>query len=138
MSGPSGSGKTYLALKFLNHHKIPFIHVHGPEILNKYVGSSEKGVRDIFIRARKIKPCVILFDEFDSLVPKRGSNQSGVTDRIVNQFLTELDGTEDRSGVFIIATTSRPDLMDKAIIRPGRIDNRIELSYPNSAEIKEV
>lgn len=138
MSGPTGSGKTHLALKFLEHHDIRFIHIHGPEILDKYVGSSEKGVRDIFTRARNLKPCVILFDEFDSLVPKRGSNQSGVTDRIVNQFLTELDGTEDRSGVFIIATTSRPDLIDKAIIRPGRIDQRIELSYPKIDEIKEV
>ena len=127
-----------MALKFLEHYNIPFIQIHGPEILDKYVGSSEKGVRDIFTRARNLKPCVILFDEFDSLVPKRGSNQSGVTDRIVNQFLTELDGTEDRTGVFIIATTSRPDLIDKAILRPGRIDQRIELSYPKIDEIKEV
>lgn len=138
MSGPSGSGKTFIAQKFLEHYNIPFIHIHGPEILDKYVGSSERGVRDIFSRARNMKPCVILFDEFDSLVPRRGSNQSGVTDRIVNQFLTELDGTEDRSGVFIIATTSRPDLIDKAIIRPGRIDQKIELGFPKIEEIKEV
>ena len=85
-----------------------------------------------------MKPCVILFDEIDSLVPKRGSNQSGVTDRIVNQFLTELDGTEDRSGVFIIGTTSRPDLIDKAILRPGRIDHKIVLNYPNLDDIKKV
>lgn len=85
-----------------------------------------------------MKPCIIFFDEIDSLVPKRGSNHSGVTDRIVNQFLTELDGTDDRTGVFIIATTSRPDLIDNAIIRPGRIDQKIELGYPNFEEVKKV
>lgn len=136
--GPPGSGKTFLAHKFIEHHKIPCIYVRGPEILDKYVGASERGVRDLFSRARNIKPSVIFFDEIDSLVPKRGSNQSGVTDRIVNQFLTELDGTEDRSGVFIIATTSRPDLIDKAILRPGRIDQKIELNYPRLEEVKEV
>lgn len=127
-----------MAQKFIEHYNIKCISVHGPEILDKYVGSSERGVRDLFSRARDMKPCVIFFDEIDSLVPKRGSNQSGVTDRIVNQFLTELDGTEDRSGIFIIATTSRPDLIDKAILRPGRIDQRIELSYPTLDEIKQV
>lgn len=106
--------------------------------MDKYVGASERGVRDLFSRARNLKPCVIFFDEIDSLVPKRGSNQSGVTDRVVNQFLTELDGTEDRSGVFIIATTSRPDLIDKAIIRPGRIDQNITLTYPSVDELKQV
>ena len=85
-----------------------------------------------------MKPCVLFFDEIDSLVPKRGSNQSGVTDRIVNQFLTELDGTEDRSGVFIVATTSRPDLIDTAILRPGRIDQKIEVSFLDFEEIKQV
>ena len=85
-----------------------------------------------------MKPCVLFFDEIDSLVPKRGSNQSGVTDRIVNQFFTELDGTEDRSGVFIVATTSRPDLIDTAILRPGRIDQKIEVSFLDFEEIKQV
>ena len=106
--------------------------------MDKYVGSSERSVRDLFSRARNLKPCVIFFDEIDSLVPERGSSQSGVTDRIVNQFLTELDGTEDRSGVFIIATTSRPDLIDKAITRPGRIDQRITLTYPSLDELRQV
>lgn len=138
ISGPPGSGKTFLTQKFIEHHNIPCIYVHGPEILDKYVGASERGVRELFSRARNLKPCVIFFDEIDSLVPKRGSNQSGVTDRIVNQFLTELDGTEDRSGVFIIATTSRPDLIDKAIVRPGRIDQSVKLNYPNIDELKQV
>lgn len=123
---------------FLKHYKITSIYVRGPEILDKYVGSSERAVRDLFSRARDLRPCVIFLDEIDSLVPKRGSNQSGVTDRIVNQFLTELDGTENRSGIFIIGTTSRPDLIDKAILRPGRIDQRIELSYPCIDEVKKV
>lgn len=106
--------------------------------MDKYVGASERGVRDLFSRARNIKPCMIVFDEIDSLVPSRGSNQAGVTDRIVNQFLTELDGTEDRSGIFMIGTTSRPDLIDKAILRPGRIDQRIELRHPSAEDVKKV
>ena len=136
--GPTGSGKTFLTQKFIEHYRIPCIFVRGPEILSKYVGSSERGVRDLFSRARNLKPCVIVFDEIDSLVPRRGSNQAGVTDRIVNQFLTELDGTEDRSGIFIIGTTSRIDLIDKAILRPGRIDQHVELKYPEIEEIKQV
>lgn len=106
--------------------------------MDKYVGASERGVRDLFSKARQTRPCLIFFDEIDSLIPMRGSNQSGVTDRIVNQFLTELDGTEDRSGVFIIGTTSRPNIIDKAILRPGRIDQRIDLCFPTSNEIKKV
>ena len=102
------------------------------------MGSSERAVRDLFNRAKAIRPCVLFLDELDSLVPRRGSNQSGVTDRIVNQFLTELDGTGDRSGVFIIATSSRPDLIDPAITRAGRIDLKIELNYPKIQEIKQV
>ena len=136
--GPTGSGKTFLVQKFIEHYNIPCIFVRGPEILNKYVGASERGVRDLFSKARNIKPCVIVFDEIDSLVPKRGSSHAGVTDRIVNQFLTELDGTEDRSGIYIIGTTSRPDLIDRAILRPGRIDQRLELQNPSIEEIKNV
>lgn len=136
--GPSGCGKTFIAESFLKGHGIPFIRVRGPELLDKYVGASEAAVRDVFSRARKQRPCVILFDEFDSLVPQRGSNHSGVTDRIVNQFLTELDGTGDRSGVYVLATTSRPELIDKAILRPGRVDARIEMAFPSHEELREV
>ena len=136
--GPTGSGKTFLAQSFIEHHNIPCIQVRGPEILDKYVGSSERAVRDLFNRARAIRPCVLFLDELDSLVPRRGSNHSGVTDRIVNQFLTELDGTGDQSGVFIIATSSRPDLIDAAITRAGRIDQKIELNYPEIHELRQV
>ena len=107
-------------------------------MLDKYVGASEQAVRNLFIKARAIRPCVLFFDEFDALVPQRGSNHSGVTDRIVNQFLTELDGTADRSGVFVLATSSRPELIDKAILRPGRIDQRIQLSLPSVHELSKV
>ena len=124
--------------KFIEHYSLPCIFIRGPEILSKYVGASERGVRDLFAKARNLKPCVIVFDEIDSLVPKRGSNQAGVTDRIVNQFLTELDGTEDISGIFIIGTTSRLDLIDNAILRPGRMDQHIELKYPTTEEIEQV
>lgn len=127
-----------MAQQFINQYKIPCITVRGPEILDKYVGASERGVRDLFSKARQIRPCLIFFDEIDSLIPMRGSNQSGVTDRIVNQFLTELDGTEDRSGIFVIGTTSRPDVIDKAILRPGRIDQRIDLYFPTTNDIKKV
>lgn len=123
---------------FIKHYGIRSITVRGPEILDKYVGSSEKAVREVFSRARAIRPCVLFFDEIDSLVPRRGSTQSGVTDRIVNQFLTELDGTEDRAGIFIIATTSKPDVIDRALLRPGRIDTNIELFNPTVSEIKQV
>lgn len=136
--GPSGCGKTFISESFLKAHGIPFIRVRGPELLDKYVGASEAAVRDVFARARKQRPCVLFFDEFDSLVPQRGSNHSGVTDRIVNQFLTELDGTGDRSGVYVLATSSRPELIDKAILRPGRVDARIELTFPGHEELREV
>lgn len=119
-------------------HRIPFLACRGPEVLNKYVGSSEQAIRNLFEQARNKRPCVLFFDEFDSLVPQRGSNQSGVTDRIVNQFLTELDGTADRSGVFILACSSRPELIDKAIMRPGRIDYRVEVKLPTCEELIDV
>lgn len=138
LSGPSGSGKSFLAKSFLKAHVIPFIACRGPELLDKYVGASEQAIRSLFDRARQQRPCVLFFDEFDSLVPQRGSNQSGVTDRIVNQFLTELDGTGDRSGVFLLACSSRKDLIDKAIMRPGRIDHCIELKLPTSEELIKV
>lgn len=138
LSGPSGSGKTFLARQFIRQFGIPSIEIRGPELLDKYVGASERAVRDLFSKARRMRPCIIFFDEIDSIVPVRGSNQSGVTDRIVNQFLTELDGTEDRSGIFILATTSRADLIDKALLRPGRIDIQINLELPTENEISSV
>lgn len=136
--GPSGSGKTFVAEAFLRSNRVRHIIVRGPEILDKYVGESEKAVRELFSRARSMRPCVLFFDELDSLTPMRGSGQAGVTDRIVNQFLTEIDGTEDRSGVFILATTSRPDLIDAAIVRPGRIDKHVHMESPHPPDIEKV
>ncbi len=138
MSGPSGSGKSFLAQAFLKAHGIHFLACRGPELLDKYVGASEQAIRGLFEQARQRRPCVLFFDEFDSLVPQRGSNHSGVTDRIVNQFLTELDGTGDRSGVFLLACSSRKDLIDKAIMRPGRMDHCIELKLPTTTDLIKV
>lgn len=107
------------------------ISVKGPELLNKYIGASEQSVRDTFARARAATPCVLFFDEFESIAPKRGGDSTGVTDRVVNQFLCELDGVEARAaGVYILAASSRPDLIDPALLRPGRIDKTIYLPFP--------
>jgi len=132
--GPPGCGKTYVAAAIAKKFNINFISVKGPELLNKYIGASEQNVRELFERAQNQKPSILFFDEFDSLVPKRGSGQSSVTDRIVNQFLCYLDGVEGRDGVFVMAATSRPDLVDVALLRPGRIDKSIYCPFPDIAE----
>ncbi|KAI1049892.1 hypothetical protein LB506_001899 [Fusarium annulatum] len=108
-----------------------FISVKGPEILNKYIGASEKSIRDLFERATASKPCVLFFDEFDSIAPKRGSDSTGVTDRVVNQLLTQMDGVEGLSGVYVLAATSRPDLIDPALLRPGRLDKSLLCDLPH-------
>ena len=104
----------------------------GPEILNKYIGASEKSVRDLFERAESARPCVLFFDEFDSIAPKRGHDSTGVTDRVVNQLLTQMDGAEGLSGVYVLAATSRPDLIDPALLRPGRLDKSLLCDMPNA------
>lgn len=132
--GPPGCGKTLVASALQREFKMNFFSVKGPEILNKYIGASEAAVRDIFERAKKTIPCVVFFDEFDSLAPKRGSGSSGVTDRIVNQLLTYLDGIESREGIFVVGASSRPDLIDSAVLRPGRLDKIILCDFPNKTE----
>lgn len=133
--GPPGCGKTLIAEAITNQTEINSICVRGPELLSKYIGASEGAVRDLFKRAQLAKPCVIFFDEFESLVAKRGSDSTGVTDRVVNQFLTLMDGVEQlTSEVFIIAATSRPDLIDPAILRPGRIDKHIYCPIPDEKD----
>ncbi|KAN0024051.1 hypothetical protein ACTFIV_008444 [Dictyostelium citrinum] len=132
--GPTGCGKTLLASAIAGECGLNFISVKGPELLNKYIGSSEQGVRDVFSRASSAKPCVLFFDEFDSIAPRRGHDNSGVTDRVVNQFLTQLDGVEGLTGVYVLAATSRPDLIDPALLRPGRLDKSL---YCNIPEFKE-
>jgi peroxin-1 len=128
--GFPGCGKTLLASAVAGECGLNFISVKGPEILNKYIGASEKSVRDLFARASAAKPCVLFFDEFDSIAPKRGHDSTGVTDRVVNQLLTQMDGAEGLSGVYVLAATSRPDLIDPALLRPGRLDKSLLCDFP--------
>ena len=132
--GYPGCGKTLLASAVAGECGLNFISVKGPEILNKYIGASEKSVRDLFERAEAAKPCVLFFDEFDSIAPKRGHDSTGVTDRVVNQLLTQMDGAEGLSGVYVLAATSRPDLIDPALLRPGRLDKSIICEMPSEEE----
>ncbi|KAH8788366.1 hypothetical protein F5883DRAFT_707340 [Diaporthe sp. PMI_573] len=132
--GYPGCGKTLLASAVAGECGLNFISVKGPEILNKYIGASEKSVRDLFERAQAAKPCVLFFDEFDSIAPKRGHDSTGVTDRVVNQLLTLMDGAEGLSGVYVLAATSRPDLIDPALLRPGRLDKSILCDFPDLEE----
>ncbi|QKX62443.1 uncharacterized protein TRUGW13939_09604 [Talaromyces rugulosus] len=129
--GFPGCGKTMLASAVAGECGLNFISVKGPEILNKYIGASEKSVRDLFERAEAARPCILFFDEFDSIAPKRGHDSTGVTDRVVNQLLTQMDGAEGLSGVYVLAATSRPDLIDPALLRPGRLDKSLLCDMPS-------
>ncbi len=132
MYGPPGTGKTLLAKAVANEAQSNFISIKGPELLNKYVGESEKGVREVFEKARSNAPTVIFFDEIDSIATERGGGQmdSGVGERVVSQLLTELDGLEELEDVVVIATTNRPDLIDNALLRPGRLDRHVHVPVP--------
>ncbi|PPQ77199.1 hypothetical protein CVT25_011045 [Psilocybe cyanescens] len=136
--GFPGCGKTLLASAVAKECGLNFISVKGPEILNKYIGASEKSVRDLFERASAAKPCVLFFDEFDSIAPKRGHDSTGVTDRVVNQMLTQMDGAEGLDGVYVLAATSRPDLIDSALLRPGRLDKSLLCNIPDHEERKDI
>ncbi|KAF9433755.1 Peroxisome biosynthesis protein pex1 [Entomortierella beljakovae] len=136
--GHPGCGKTLLASAVAKECGLNFISVKGPELLNKYIGASEKSVRDLFERAQAAKPCVLFFDEFDSIAPKRGHDSTGVTDRVVNQMLTQMDGAEGLDGVYVLAATSRPDLIDPALLRPGRLDKSLLCGMPNLEERHEI
>ncbi|GAA5838500.1 hypothetical protein JCM9279_003263 [Rhodotorula babjevae] len=136
--GFPGCGKTLLASAVAKECGLNFISVKGPEILNKYIGASEKSVRDLFDRAQAAKPCVLFFDEFDSIAPKRGHDSTGVTDRVVNQMLTQMDGAEGLDGVYVLAATSRPDLIDPALLRPGRLDKSILCDMPSRTDRLEI
>lgn len=129
--GFPGCGKTLLASAIAGQSGLNFISIKGPEILNKYIGASEQSVRELFDRAQAAKPCILFFDEFDSIAPKRGHDSTGVTDRVVNQMLTQMDGAEGLDGVYVLAATSRPDLIDSALLRPGRLDKSIVCGMPN-------
>ncbi|KAH3668341.1 hypothetical protein OGAPHI_002095 [Ogataea philodendri] len=138
MWGPPGCGKTLLAKAVANESKANFISVKGPELLNKYVGESERAVRQVFTRARASVPCIIFFDELDALVPKRESSLSESSSRVVNTLLTELDGLNDRKGIFVIGATNRPDMIDPAMLRPGRLDKTLYIELPSAAERLEI
>ncbi|KAF8458904.1 P-loop containing nucleoside triphosphate hydrolase protein [Terfezia claveryi] len=136
--GPPGCGKTLLAKAVANESKANFISVRGPELLNKYVGESERAVRQVFTRARASTPCVIFFDELDALVPPRGDTLSDASSRVVNTLLTELDGLSDRSGVYVVGATNRPDAIDPAMLRPGRLDKPLLIDLPTPDERVEI
>ena len=131
--GPPGTGKTLLAKAAANESEANFISVKGPELLNKFVGESEKAVREVFRKARQAAPCIIFFDEIDSVAPVRGSSSgdSNVTERVISQFLTEMDGLEELRNVVIIAATNRPDIVDPALLRPGRFDRMLLVPPPD-------
>nr|XP_033334649.1 peroxisome biogenesis factor 1 [Megalopta genalis] len=132
--GMPGTGKTMLAKAIANECGVNLISVKGPELLSKYIGVSEESVRTVFERALRAKPCVLFFDEFDSFAPRRGHDSTGVTDRVVNQLLTQMDGVEDREGVAVVAASSRPDLLDPALLRPGRLDKALYCPLPDEVE----
>lgn len=132
--GAPGTGKTLLAGVVAKECGLNFISIKGPELLSKYIGASEQAVRDLFMRAQSAKPCILFFDEFDSIAPKRGHDSTGVTDRVVNQLLTQLDGVEGLQGVYVLGATSRPDLLDPALLRPGRLDKSLFCCMPGKRE----
>ncbi|XP_054432617.1 nuclear valosin-containing protein-like [Pteronotus mesoamericanus] len=133
LAGPPGCGKTLLAKAVANESGLNFISVKGPELLNMYVGESERAVRQVFQRAKNSAPCVIFFDEVDALCPRRSDRETGASVRVVNQLLTEMDGLEMRQQVFIMAATNRPDIIDPAILRPGRLDKTLFVGLPPPA-----
>jgi transitional endoplasmic reticulum ATPase len=137
--GPPGTGKTLLAKAVANESNANFISVKGPELLSKWVGESEKHVREMFRKARQVAPAVLFFDEIDSLAPRRGGiGDSHVTERVVSQLLTELDGMEELKDVVVIAATNRPDIVDPALLRPGRIERHILIPAPDEESRKEI
>lgn len=132
--GPPGCGKTLVAKAVANESKANFISIKGPELLNKYVGESERAVRQLFARAKSSAPCILFFDEMDALVPKRDDSLSDASARVVNTLLTELDGVGDRSGIYVIGATNRPDIIDEAIRRPGRLGTSIYVGLPSAED----
>jgi len=131
--GPPGTGKTLMAKAAANESEANFISIKGPELLSKWVGESEKGVREIFRKARQAAPCIIFFDEIDAIAPKRGGDfgDSHVTERLISQLLTELDGLEILTNVVVIGATNRPDIVDPALLRPGRFDRLLYVPPPD-------
>jgi transitional endoplasmic reticulum ATPase len=135
LHGPPGTGKTLLAKAAAKQCGANFISVKGPELLSKFVGDSERGIREIFRKARQAAPCVVFFDEIDALVPRRAAGGDGhVSSRVVAQMLAEMDGVEDLHGVVVLGATNRADMLDPALLRPGRFDHVLEIGYPDEAD----
>ncbi|MDP6353874.1 MAG: AAA family ATPase [Planctomycetota bacterium] len=131
LTGPPGTGKTLLAKALANESNVNFISIKGPSLVSKYVGESEKAIRNIFTQARQAAPCIIFFDEIDAIAPRRDSTDSNFSDRLVAQLLTEMDGVDDLKGVLILAATNRPEAIDKALLRSGRFDEIIDIPNPD-------
>ena len=137
--GPPGTGKTLLAKAVASESGVNFISIKGPQLVSKYVGESEKGIREIFRKAKQASPCILFFDEMDAVVPLRsGGDSSHVSERVISQFLTEMDGIEELKGVLILGATNRLDLVDKAVLRPGRFDLLLELPIPDEKTRLEI
>uniref|UniRef100_A0A453QD01 AAA+ ATPase domain-containing protein n=1 Tax=Aegilops tauschii subsp. strangulata TaxID=200361 RepID=A0A453QD01_AEGTS len=132
--GPPGCGKTLIAKAVAHDAGANFIHIKGPELLNKYVGESESEVRKIFTRARINSPCILFFDEIDALTTKRGKEGGWVVERLLNQLLVELDGADQRHGVYVIGATNRIDVIDEAVLRPGRFGKKHFVPLPGADE----
>jgi transitional endoplasmic reticulum ATPase len=138
--GPPGCGKTLLARAVATESEANFISVKGPEIFSKWVGESEKAIREVFRKARTAAPAIIFFDELDSIIPRRGAgySDSGATERVISQLLTEMDGIEALQNVVVIAATNRPDILDPAVMRPGRFDRLIDVPAPDSQALLQI
>lgn len=138
-TGEPGTGKTLMAKALAKEAEVNFIAISGPELLSKFIGESERGVREVFKKARQAAPCILFFDEIETLVPNRGKMMGDqVTERVVSQFLTEMDGIEELKGVLVLASTNRPDLIDTAMVRPGRFDFVIEFPKPDLKGREEI
>jgi transitional endoplasmic reticulum ATPase len=138
--GPPGTGKTMIAKAVAATSEANFISIKGPELISKWVGESEKGVREVFRKARQAAPCVVFFDEIDAIAPRRGGSEGDghATERVISQMLTELDGLEDLKGVVVIGATNRPDIIDEALLRPGRFDRILEVPPPDKDARKQI
>ncbi|MHA1236691.1 MAG: CDC48 family AAA ATPase [Candidatus Hodarchaeales archaeon] len=138
LSGPPGTGKTLLVKAVANESSMNFISIKGSQIFSKWIGESERIIEEIFKKARMTSPCIIFFDEIDAIFPKRSSSSSNSSERLVTTLLTEMDGLEEINGVIVIGATNRPDMIDPAILRPGRFDHIIKLSLPDESERKAI